>query len=196
VGAVAAADLDGVGRPEIVLVDTSRDQLVVLGQGADDGRISRRGTVDLGGLAVEGVLPADVDADGRADLLLWNGTRFATVQVGGQDPVLVEGHTYESPVKDAYLDRLAVGDVNGDGQVELVFTETRKHLMHIAAVKPDGLHHALKFPVYEARMFESSRRSSREPREVLVADLTGDGLEDIAILVHDRLIVYPQEPAR
>jgi hypothetical protein len=68
--------------------------------------------------------------------------------------------------------------------------------MHIAAVQPEGLKHAMKFPVYEARMFESSRRASREPREVLVADLTGDGLDDIAILVHDRLIVYPQEAAR
>ena len=57
------------------------------------------------------------------------------------------------------------------------------------------LEHALKFQVFEARLFENSRRSSREPRELLVAELTGDGLLDVALLVHDRLIVYPQEPA-
>jgi len=196
VGAVAAADLEGSEVPEIVLVDDNHDRLMVLGQEQDEGRIHVLGHVDLGGFGVKGVLPADVDADGRSDLLLWNGTRFATIQVGGEDPVLVEGKSYESPVKDAYLDTLAVGDVNGDGEADLVFTETRKHLMHIAAVQPEGLKHAMKFPVYEARMFESSRRASREPREVLVADLTGDGLDDIAILVHDRLIVYPQEAAR
>lgn len=196
VGAVAAADLDGAGGPEIVMVDGSRNRLVVLGHAEADGRVVVKGSVDLGGLDVKGILPTDVDADGRSDLLLWNESRFATVQVGGQDPVLVEGHTYESPVKDAYLDTLAVGDVNGDGQSDLVFTETRKHLMHIATLQADGLHHVMKFPVFESRMFESSRRSSREPREVLVADFTGDGLDDIAILVHDRLIVYPQEPAR
>ncbi len=194
VGAVAAADLDGQGAPEILLVDGSRDRLVVLGQ--EDARVTTRAHVDLAGFSPKGVLPADVDRDGRTDVLLWSAERFATVQVGGRDPVLVEGDGYESPVKDAFLDSVAAGDVNGDGEADLVFTETRKHLMHVAAVKPDGLFHALKFPVFEARLFESSRRASREPREVLVADVTGDALEDIAILVHDRVIVYPQEPAR
>jgi hypothetical protein len=32
-----------------------------------------------------------------------------------------------------------------------------------------------------------------EPREALVVDLTGDGKNDLAIVVHDRILVYPQE---
>jgi len=31
-----------------------------------------------------------------------------------------------------------------------------------------------------------------EPREALVADVTGDGRNDLIILVHDRILVYPQ----
>ena len=34
-----------------------------------------------------------------------------------------------------------------------------------------------------------------EPREVVVGDVTGDGLSDVVLLVHDRVLVYPQEPA-
>ena len=194
VQAVAAAQLDGEGKPEILVVDASRNRLVILGQ--EDDRVTTRAQVDLGGFSPLGLLPTDIDRDGRSDVLLWDRERFATVLVGGQDLEMVAGHSYESPVKDAYLDSMAAGDVNGDGQSDLVFTETRKHLMHVAAVQPDALAHALKFPVFESRMFESSRRSSREPREVIVADFTGDALPDIAILVHDRVIVYPQEPAR
>ena len=32
-----------------------------------------------------------------------------------------------------------------------------------------------------------------EPREALVADVTGDKKNDLIVLVHDRILVYPQE---
>jgi len=32
-----------------------------------------------------------------------------------------------------------------------------------------------------------------EPREALIADLTGDGRNDLVIVVHDRILLYPQE---
>jgi hypothetical protein len=31
-----------------------------------------------------------------------------------------------------------------------------------------------------------------EPREVVVADVTGDGKKDLLLLVHDRVLIYPQ----
>jgi hypothetical protein len=39
----------------------------------------------------------------------------------------------------------------------------------------------------------SRRNDDLEPREALVADVTGDGKNDLIILVHDRILVYPQE---
>jgi hypothetical protein len=32
-----------------------------------------------------------------------------------------------------------------------------------------------------------------EPREALVSDVTGDGKNDLVVVVHDRILVYPQE---
>jgi hypothetical protein len=32
-----------------------------------------------------------------------------------------------------------------------------------------------------------------EPREALVADVTGDGKNDLVVLVHNRILVYPRE---
>ena len=95
-------------------------------------------------------------------------------------------------MRKSYLDRIAFGDVNSDGIDNIVLTETSKHLISIAALKDEAIEHALKFPVFEQRIFGQGR-GGREPRELIVADVTGDALPDIAIIVHDRVIVYPQE---
>jgi hypothetical protein len=39
----------------------------------------------------------------------------------------------------------------------------------------------------------AARGGRREPHEILMADVTGDGRADLLLLLHDRLIVYPQE---
>ena len=42
-------------------------------------------------------------------------------------------------------------------------------------------------------VFRNRRSDLPEPREAVVADLTGDGKNDLAVLVHDRIVVYSQE---
>jgi len=32
-----------------------------------------------------------------------------------------------------------------------------------------------------------------EPRELRIADVTGDGKNDLVTIVHDRIIIYPQD---
>jgi hypothetical protein len=48
--------------------------------------------------------------------------------------------------------------------------------------------------VFEQNLHYQGRTGSNvEPREVVIADLTGDGKLDFALLVHDRILFYPQE---
>jgi len=47
--------------------------------------------------------------------------------------------------------------------------------------------------VFEAKSFRGRSGDAAEPREAVVADFTGDGKNDLAVLVHDRILVYPQE---
>ena len=37
------------------------------------------------------------------------------------------------------------------------------------------------------------RNEAPEPREALIVDINNDGKNDLVVLVHDRIIVYPQE---
>jgi hypothetical protein len=52
---------------------------------------------------------------------------------------------------------------------------------------------ANRWQVFEERTFRSRRSDFAEPHDAAVADVTGDGKNDLIILVHDRILVYPQE---
>ncbi len=52
---------------------------------------------------------------------------------------------------------------------------------------------ANRWQVFEERTFRSRRSDMPEPREAIISDVTGDGKNDLIILVHDRILVYPQQ---
>ena len=101
---------------------------------------------------------------------------------------------YETPVKDGYLNDVVSGDLNNDGRKDLVFLETAKNYLDLVIFEaPHRLVPASRWQVFEERTFRSRRSEMPEPREALITDLTGDGRNDLAVLVHDRILVYPQE---
>lgn len=107
---------------------------------------------------------------------------------------LTELDGYETPIKDGRLNDVVSGDLNQDGRKDLVFLETAKnHLDIVVLDKNRKLVPANRWPVFEERSFRSRRGDSQEPREALIADFTGDGKNDLAIIVHDRVLVYTQE---
>jgi hypothetical protein len=107
---------------------------------------------------------------------------------------LTELDGYETPIKDGYLHDVVTGDLDNDGRKDLVFLETAKNYLDLVIF--DARHKlvpATRWPVFEERTFRGRRSDFPEPREAAVADVTGDGKNDLIILVHDRILVYPQE---
>jgi len=101
---------------------------------------------------------------------------------------------YETPIKDGYLNDVVSGDLDNDGRKDLVFMETAKN--HLDLVIFDTSHKLVpadRWQVFEQKTFRGRGGEMAEPREALVADLNGDGKNDLAVVVHDRVLVYPQE---
>jgi hypothetical protein len=55
---------------------------------------------------------------------------------------------------------------------------------------------AFAFKIFEDKAYREVRQQQSagvEPRELKVADVTGDGRADLVTVIHDRVIIYPQD---
>jgi hypothetical protein len=102
---------------------------------------------------------------------------------------------YETPIKDGKLNDVVSGDLNQDGRKDLVFLETAKNYLDLVIFDRSGqLVPANRWQVFEERTFRGRRGGDQsEPREALILDVTGDKKNDLVVVVHDRILVYPQE---
>ena len=114
--------------------------------------------------------------------------------LGGQVWDLNELDGYETPIKDGHLNDVVTGDLDNDGRKDLVFLETARNYLDLVIF--DAKHKlvpANRWQVFEERTFRSRRSDLPEPREAVVADMTGHKKNDLVVLVHDRILLYPQE---
>ncbi len=133
-------------------------------------------------------------APGANSVALLGLNKVAWQPLGGQVWELKELDGYESPIKDSRLNDVVSGDLNQDGRKDLVFLETGKNYLDLVLFNANHkLVPANRWQVFEERTFRSRRSDAPEPREAAVADVTGDGKNDLIVLVHDRILVYPQE---
>ncbi len=140
----------------------------------------------LQGIALGGSTPSAVAFIGK-DAVAW-------MPLQGKVWELTSLDGYETPIKDGRLNDVIAGDLDNDGRKELVFLETGRGYIDLVAYDANHkLIPANRWPVFEERTFRSRRGDFPEPREAVVADVTGDHKNDLIILVHDRILVYPQQ---
>jgi len=134
---VAVADVNGDGKPDVMVASQcapgscSSNSAVSVLLGKGDGTFQSPAIYDSGGVSTTSVAVADVNRDGKPDLVVASNNPFSYFYCGsmcerGQAAVLLGNGdgTFQGPVtydSDAYFsDAIAVADVNGDGKPDLV----------------------------------------------------------------------------
>jgi len=55
---------------------------------------------------------------------------------------------------------------------------------------------AMRFKIFEQKSYREGKSRGKlnvEPRELKIADVTGDDKDDLVTVIHDRIIIYPQD---
>lgn len=123
---IALADVNGDGKPDLVVINCGDNTTcggtgsvgVLLGNG--DGTFQPAVVSDVGGFEAIFAVVADVNGDGKPDLVVVGGGVVA-VLLGNGDGTFQPATTYAVSGAGAFFtSNLAVADVNGDGKPDLL----------------------------------------------------------------------------
>ncbi|MEK6233517.1 MAG: VCBS repeat-containing protein, partial [Planctomycetales bacterium] len=187
---VAALDLDDDDEAEIVLVDTGTKQLRFLKK--QDGVYRAWKQLEIGPFGYQSLEVGDFNGDERDDLLLFSPTKFGVVFAGGSGPALRRLGGFETKMPEARLSDLVLGDLGGGGEPEIALIDANKKRVELITSRKGEWRSALRFPIIETSQFNAG--GGLNPRETIIADVTGDGLDDLIFIAHDRVLLYPQDP--
>jgi hypothetical protein len=205
ISAVAVFDIDGEGttdRPAILLLDGQKGQLQILKAGDDKTyRFEKEIDVDKWNAVTHlKMLFTPLTGDQAKSILLFDGEKFAliTPPTAGNIPQHLEQQFgYETKIKDGIYGNLTAGDINSDGRADIIMVEYKNNHIEILTLDPqDRPTPAMRFKIFEQKGYRDDKKqvkSAVEPRELKVADVTGDGKNDLATVIHDRIIIYPQD---
>ncbi|HEX2860426.1 MAG TPA: VCBS repeat-containing protein [Lacunisphaera sp.] len=132
---------------------------------------------------------------GRTEILLFGADRFWWLPLDQTELEARKTSGYASDLRDISYADVFAADLNGDGRPELVCNDAEHNLIEVLSAEgPEGdWASRLHFSVFDRDAHVQQKRNSPfEPREMIVADVTGDKRPDLVLLVHDRVLLYPQ----
>ena len=202
ISAVAAFNLaaDTSAEPAILLLDGQKGQLQILKTGAD--KTYRFETeLDVGRWSSADhmkILFAPLTGGKTKSILLFDSEKFALITPPASDrsPYRLEQQfSYETKIKEGAYGNLTAGDINSDDLQDIIAVEyKRNHIEILALDSPLKPIPAMRFKIFEQKSYRGQQsQTDTEPRELIIADVTNDGKADLITIIHDRLIIYPQD---
>ena len=167
---VAVADVNGDGKPDLIVVNEGNNAVAVL-LGNGNGTFQAQQTFSTGaGSNPFSVAVADVNGDGKPDLIVANhNTNNVGVLLGNGNGTFQAQQTFSTGAGSA-PNSVAVADVNGDGKPDLIVANLNGNNVGVLLGNGNGTFQA-----------EQTFSTGAGPFSVAVADVNGDGKADLIV---------------
>jgi hypothetical protein len=192
--ALALDDIDGDDRLDVVAItdaDSSSQLAVFLGQGDGGFAAARTSPLAYSSTLRRTLAFGDLDGDGRLDAVILHVGDGVSVLLGRGDGTFAPSRAVPSGIPSSSQYALALGDLDGDGRLDLV-TVDRTYLN-----AGEATYYTRTAGVQRGRgdgTFESARlfMAGAAPDALLISDLNGDGRQDV-ITANNGFDVLAQE---
>jgi len=178
----------------IIAADEENDRLVVFAPDAEkDDRWAQRETLRVSGFRFSEIFAGGFSGDRESNVLAIGEDGFAVIRLAGERVALRETDSWRSADERLVEHELTSGDVNNDGFTDLIALDAAEQMLELFTFTELGqMLYADAFKTFESRIFSGGEPRVFEPSQSIIADVTGDGANDIILVAHDRVLIYPQ----
>lgn len=187
-------DMDGDGINDLLFYDEANKSIQVL-QRDSSGVYRYKKSIEAGKMSLESAHAMTLGKKQPVSLLYMGRNQFWVMPLDGSGWEIKVADSYETDLKDVKFNALGVGDFNSDGVSDIIAIDSQTHLLEVLNRNAEGEWSSLMhFTIYDENPFYQGRRGTAlEPRDIVVADLTHDGRDDLVFLIHDRILIYYQD---
>lgn len=183
--------IEPLGPDRVAAADRENGRIIIFER--KNGTWSAGDTITLRGFRFDSLSTGESRGTDE-EILAIGSDGFAVVRLGGERNILREVSSWRPEDPREVPHEFGVGDLNADGLTDIVALDAGQQSARILSLsEARQLLPATAFEVFESRIFSGGEPREFEPRQAMIVDLTGDGREDLVLLAHDRILIYPQD---